>query len=285
MLRYVLDINNIWWFNLFSSWTFKQGNIKIGESYVQESVVDDTIIWLVVAHVSVGENEVIQAKRASTKVYKPTWPLWLFAASETLVQVDVLDLLQQDQDNIDELIDTHIAHIDHMLDDIVQQAADLDFEAQEFIDRSATCLDQKRDGDRVFFEGVEQNNDTKAKEWIETSLEFAPCYINNRIQANATAYLSQRVKTYYGILSQRKQLLEDNKELLVNHSGYLEGDILERLMNLKSQIRAMNTIQYQDVAWDLNFNVFSTEWDISALPSFHIDWYNLPDFSRLGLVW
>ena len=48
-----------WWgtfgFNLFSAWTYKQGNIQIGENYVKESDVDDTIVWLVIANMTVGE--------------------------------------------------------------------------------------------------------------------------------------------------------------------------------------------------------------------------------------
>jgi hypothetical protein len=54
------------------------------------------------------------------------------------------------------------------------------------------------------------------------SLEFAPCYITNRIKANAYAYMADKVSTHARILAKRQTLLTNNAQAIVNNTSYLE---------------------------------------------------------------
>jgi len=222
----------IQWFNLFGQRTTAQ-HTKLGQTYVKQSDVDNSAVWTVLAQISMG-NGSFKVPATTSNVYG------LFSASQLLVNTDILSLVKN-AENPDAAVDTHIAHTQATIDQITQTAAWLNERAQTHIGLATECLAKKRAGDAVFFNGVNELNEPRSNLGLEQSLEHAPCYITNRIKANAYAYLAQKVQTNKNLLTQRASLLRTNKTLLVNNSAYLEGDILERLLQLKRNLLAVNT--------------------------------------------
>lgn len=254
-----------WWvfsFNLFSAWTYKQWNIKIGENYVKDSEVDDTIVGLVIANMMFGEGEYyVTGEKAMQDALK------LFATSEALVQVDILDLVTKNEDSA-RVLDAHLKHIEQTLTKIQSTNQQLREIAQEYVQKANNCLVEKRDGDQLFFQWVQWNDGASTVVGLEMSLEFAPCYITNRIKANAYAYMADKVSTHARILAKRQTLLTNNAQAIVNNTSYLEWNVLEQLIALRNEIQGINRVEYRQVEGLFNMNIFSGERDISSLPSF-----------------
>jgi len=259
-------ILSIWWafsFNLFSAWTYKQWNIKIGENYVKDSEVDDTIVGLVIANMTFGEGEYhVTGEKAMQDA------LQLFATSQALVQVDILDLVTTNEDS-ERVLDAHLQHTQQTLTKIKDTNQQLREIAQEYVQKANNCLQEKRDGDQLFFQWVQWNDGASTVVWLEMSLEFAPCYITNRIKANAYAYMADKVATHATILARRQTLLVNNADAIINNTSYLEWNVLEQLIALRNEIQWINRVEYQQVEGLFNMNIFSGDRDISSLPNYN----------------
>lgn len=236
------------WFNLFGQRTTMQ-HTKLWTTFVKQADVDNAVVWTVLAQISMG-NWSFKVPATTSNVYG------LFTTSQLLVNTDILELVKN-AENPSGAIDTHIAHTQATIDRINQTAAWLNERAQTHVAQASECLAQKRAGDTIFFNWTNQLDEAMSNLWLEQSLEYAPCYITNRIKANAYSYLAQKVQTNEQLLSQRASLLRINKELLVNNSSYLEGDILERLLALKRSLVAVNsTTTYQWFQRSFDFTSF-----------------------------
>ena len=280
---YTLGGWGTFWFNLFSAWTFKQGNIQIGENYVKESDVDDTIVWLVIANMTLGEWR-LQVKWE--KVMQDA--IRLFETSEVLINVDILDLVTENEDS-EWVLKSHMEHTRKTLESIQANTLQLREIAQSYVAQSNECLGEKRSGDQQFFQWVQANDTVETVIWLEMSLEFAPCYITNRIKANAYAYMAEKVATHASILNRRYQLLLVNSDAILNNTAYLEWNVLEQLMVLRTNIQEVNRVSYEQVEWLLNLQVFSWERDITSLPDydkvFFGDQNTSPRFQETGIEW
>ena len=278
-MRYSLEANGVLSFDLFSAWTAKQWNIKVGEQYVKDSDVDDTVVGTVLANVSFGEDEY--------QMHSEQWlqnALRLFEHSQALVSVDILSLLVNSESKKDVLF-AHIKHAETTLARIDANAVFLEDMTATYIARSTACFAEKTSGDQLFFAWLNDNDQAATAEWLETSLAAAPCYITNRIKANAYAYMAQKVKTHYQILERRRSLLTDNADLLINNTAYLEGDILDQLMSLKQQLQSVNAVSYQQVEGLFNLNIFNDERDLSDAPQYDQVLFNATKMPRFGKSW
>lgn len=246
-------------FNLFSAWT-KDVNLKLGQEYVKESSVDDTIIGTTLANLALGAGE--YKSDASVKN-----TLNLFEISTALINVDILELIN-DAENPDDALGTHIKHIDKTLQEIDETVELLQWDAAKYAEESRQCLQEKNEGDKIFFEGLQASDEASLYEWLEQSLDASPCYITNRVKANAAVYMASKVATHRSILAKRKQLLEQQGDLLLDHTAYMEWNILEELLALRNQLNAVNQVNYSpEVGWSFN-SVFNPSWTESALPNF-----------------
>lgn len=268
----------IQWFNLFGQRTAQQHS-KIGDEYVKNADVDNAVVGTVLAQIALG-NGSFKIPKTNNDVFT------LFTASQLLVNTDILTLVKN-AENPEKAIDTHLAHTQVTIDQITVTASNLADRAQTHIVLAQECLADKRTGDSLFFAGVNELNQIKTDRWLNQSLEFAPCYISNRIKANAYSYLAQKVQTNQRLLAQRATLLTNNKTLLVNNSAYLEWDILEQLLQLKRSLLAINTpvvTQWAQRLFDFttldpnepipNFGVFFKDHGL-PIPSYQSPWIEL----------
>ena len=253
----------------FSVWTGIQ-NEKVWTQYVKQSATDNSVVGTVLAQVAFGNR--------AYKVAPSQWNVFgLFQQSESLISVDVVDLMQASQ-NPEQILTAHINQAETVLANIFDVNSSLSEQAQGYITQSQECFNQKQQGDAAFFQWVQRWDATQTEQGLQTSLEFAPCYITNRIRANAAAYLAQKVMVNAWLLAQRVRILNENSSLLVNNYAFLESDILERLLRLKQQLLTINALQF-DQFQAIN-EPAARIWSIQT-PQFN----SLPGFNTLPDWW
>lgn len=229
-------------------------NIKLWESYVRNSDVDNTVVWTVLAQISAG-NWSYKVPATTNNVYE------LFAKSQILVNTDILDIIKT-SDRPYKALAAHVKHTESVINQIGTSTEGLTILARNHLIQSKDCLAEKKLGDRKFFEGANNSNSVLSEQWLAQSLEKAPCYITNRIQANAYAYLAEKVKTHAWLLAARRKLINDNQEILVQNTSYLEWDFLEKLLSLKRQLAVVNSVPYSTFDSVFRFDYLSDDYDL-----------------------
>ncbi len=208
-----------------------------------------------------------------------SWWVDLYSKTEALVYTDILEVLSTSSDP-EKVLELHLAQMEQALQEIdstYASYADLSAERQAASDE---CLAKKRAGDAQFFEWVENWDRSEFTLWLETSVAEAPCYITNRIEANAYAYLAQRSLAFQRILTERLQILSNNKALLLQSYPLLQGDIAEQLVAFKRTLAWINTQSQATAQW-----LFSLPWnaEVSQYPNLQNIWFrdndiNVPTF-------
>jgi len=206
----------------------------------------------------------------------------LFLQSQILVNTDILTLVKSSQ-NPESAIQAHIAHTEKTISQIQSAAVWLQEKANDHLSKSKECLSFKRQWDALFFKWVQQSDERMSDEWLAMSLEYAPCYITNRIQANAQAFLQQKVQTNARLLQQRSSLLTKNKELLVANSSYFEWNILEELLLVKQQMKRVNSVSFDTFSNAFSFEHLWYDYKLPKYDSFVIRPDKIPTFEDPGL--
>lgn len=268
---YLLWAQDVLSFDFLKDWTVRQ-NVKLWESYVKQSSVDNAAVWTVLAQVSFG-NGSYKVPPTTNNVYD------LFAYSQILVNTNILDLLKT-TDTPELALDTHIAHTSKTIEQIRDSTVSLNELANTYLTLSKECLLTKQGGDRMFFEWVATNNSQKSDDWLSISLENAPCYITNRIKANAYAYLSQKVQTHATILVKREQLLTQNKSILLENTEYFEWDILDRLVDVKAQLASVNSVSYDSFNSIFNFDYLNSDYTLPVFQKVLFEPWKIPNYTQ-----
>jgi len=259
-LFFVLSANSSEWFNFFKVRTVNQ-NLKVWNNFVKIADVDTPVVWSVLAQLRVW-NGSLYGRRASTDT------LALGEKAEYLVSTDILELLRESRDPAS-VFDLHLAQSEQLLSDMETSYDSLMDIAQSKQEASQKCLISKQEGDQDFFVWVQDEDEQLYKAGLEKSLEHAPCYITNRIEANAYSYLAQQSIAYQSILNQRKNTLEANRDLLLESYPLLHGDIAQQLVSLKNTLNQVNTTTYTDFSDFFSFGLPQN----GGLPSMQNVWF------------
>jgi hypothetical protein len=234
-------------FGLFQLWTVNQ-NIKLGSTYVKASSVDDAAMGTVLAQVWFGNDE-YKADPTFENLFR------ILEVSEGLISVDVLQLVAN-AENRQQVFQSHLSAIQAIRFETVDVAVWYQNMANRFLDESNACLVRKQEGDIEFYQWVRDANKVFATRWYEKSLEDAPCYITNRIKANAMTYLSTRVQAYAWVLRLREQILTSNQEMILTYPEVLQSDLPSRLLATQRQLAQLKAIPFTQVQW--TFGWFTT---------------------------
>ncbi len=256
LFRYVLSAQQAVSFSFFKVWTVDQ-NIKIWETYVKHTTVDDVAVGSIIANISLGEGSFGNDPSIKSALH-------LYSVGSSLIQVDVLDLIQESSDPKLALT-THLKHVSKTLEQIENTTQALRERALDHQQIAQECLTEKNGGDQLFFAGAQNNLPGDTQAGLEQSIKAAPCYITNRIYANAYSYLADKVSTHASILRKRQYILEQNFDALLTHKAYLETDMLNQLNQLKKDLNSLNQVNYQEFSWIFNF---ALPYDITDLPRF-----------------
>ena len=258
-------------FNLFKAWTVTQ-NLKVGNDFVRMGEIDTPIIWLTLAQLKVGNNQQFGGSVAGDV-------LGISTKAEALINTDILQLLNTSK-NPEQVFDLHQAQMEQLLDDMSSTYDDLSQLSKEYAWSSNECLIKKNEWDRKFFVGVNTSDEWVYQAGLDQSLEQAPCYITNRIQANAYAYLANRAVLYQQLLTNRTSVLSWNREILLSSYPLLQWNILEQLTVLKQQLNTVNTASFEQVSTMFQFGLPSADTKMPGFTDFWFKdyWFQPPNF-------
>ncbi len=259
-LFFVLSANSSQWFSFFKVWTVNQ-NLKIWSNYVNVADINSPIVGSVLAQLRVG-NGTLYGRRTTNDT------LWLEWKAEALVNTDILELLRESRDPWS-VFDLHVAQSEQLIQDMETTYEWLMQTSQSKAKEAQTCLQKKQIWDQEFFAWVNSADQAWYEAWLEQSLEFAPCYITNRIESNAYAYLAQKSIAYQSVLSQRTSTLNANRDLLIQSYPLLHGDVAEQLVSLKNTLNQVNKTSYTDFSELFSFGL-PQNW---SMPSLQNVWF------------
>ncbi len=253
-------------FNFFKVWTAHQ-NLKIWSDYVRLSQIETPVVGGVLAQLKVW-NGIMYSKRATGSSFDAN------LTAESLVNTDILTLMDTSSDP-NAVMNLHIAQSKQSLLDMQWNYDQLIELSQQKQEESNDCLTDKRAGDQEFFAWVQEENESKWKQGLDASLEYAPCYITNRIEANAYAYLAQQVTAYYAVLDQRTNTLENNREQLVSSYPLLQWSVAEDLVWLKRTLNTVNTPSFANLEKVFSFGIpWASWWGWVEYPSLNNVWFS-----------
>lgn len=276
-LRYLLSAQEVISFGFFNTRTTRQ-NLKIGEEYIKQSLVDDTIVGTTLANISLWHGQTFARDNIVNDALR------LFKTSTALVTVDILQLVTSSK-NPEQALQTHLDHTQNTLSQIDRVGRALQQLAQEHYIRSQECYASKQAWDELFFQGASATDAALAQAGLAQSIDVAPCYITNRVHANAYTFLAEKVITHQSLLSSRYDILTQNKELLLTHTAYLDDAVLAQLVWLKTKLRQVNQTSYNDVKSAFWFNFLAPD---APLPTFRSVWWEPwkePTFEDSWLDW
>lgn len=254
---FLISANTTQWFNVFSLRSVQQ-NIKLWSSFAKDTAVQSPALGLALA------QSKLWSWYTSGADGSVGGGLWLYDQTAALVEVDIVKLMAESSDPW-KILDTHLAQIDRALEQIGAQYELFKAQSDENNELSKACYARKRLGDREFFDGVNTSDSIKANSGLDTSLAEAPCYITNRIYANAYAYMAQRVLAYQRVLVSRLGLLSNNRTTLLQTYPLLYGNVAEDLVTLKNNLYSINAMSYSDFDEYFRFTVPSIDETIPKL--------------------
>lgn len=253
-------------FTLLKVWTVNQ-NLKIWSNYVRVSDIDSPIIWTVLAQVKIGQWSYFGDNSYASSMR-------LRNQTEALVEIDILKALREATDP-QQMLDMHLSQLTQAGEDIEKNRTSLlEIAEQKNID-SQECYRKKIEWDTLFFAWIQQDDPEEAQLGLDQSLEFWPCYITNRIEANAYRYMAERVTAFYTLISKRNLTLSNNAEMLINSYPLLHWSIAEQLVDLKQQLYLVNSTDFSQ--FDEYFSLQVPQLD--TLPSLQNIWFQENDLN------
>jgi hypothetical protein len=223
-------------FNYFKVWTLRD-TLKIGNNYVQEEMVDDAAMGTVIAQIY--SNSATSYTSNGGLISRG---LKLFNDTQALVSVNITDLVKNSKDPA-RTIDLHNAHISKKIEELDIVVGQLKDMAAKKSQLSTECLARKKLWDQTFLQWVSANDPRQVQEWITLSTTDAPCYMTNRIEANAYIYLAERIQGYKSALTTRKSLLEKNKDAIITYGDKLDSTIDKELSTLKMKFAELRNYE------------------------------------------
>lgn len=215
------------WFTRLWQWASKQ-NVKLWKEYIRKSSVDDTSIGLVLAGVKLGKWDY-------TKKYYLDTAVDTLQEAQNLININVIDLVD-DSPNKQQALELHIKQMDSANTKLQDIWATLLSMSDEKKSEYVACESEKITADTMFFQGLSQNEKDEVREWLDTSLEKWPCYITNRILANAYYNVYDKVNYYTSLLNSKQQLVETNQDLILENYQLFRDNYLDKLLDLRERL-------------------------------------------------
>jgi hypothetical protein len=261
--------SDVFSFDRFKIWTAQQ-NLKVGHGeYIQATRVDDTVIAVALANMHVGNGDYHVTPQVDNV-------FWLMNEQRALLSVDVLSMLKQDLKSNTQTLDAHIRHLQLVTQKTETHVGVLQERAQNLFNESNACLVTKREGDQQFFAWVDAWNDNETQAWLARSLEYAPCYITKRIEANAASYLASYLIALQPLLVHRHNILSVNRDKLLTYNGLFEGTILDELQTIKQQVTIINSAPVAPADVDSVFSFWKFDQN-TKLPTYNMQNFWFPD--------
>ncbi len=214
-----------WWFGIWSDEKWKQ----VSKDYIRTDRVDDVVVRTAMSNISMWEGDY-------SKFHYFEQALNYIDETKHLINTDMRELLEGRAEK-STVINTHLNEIRMVSQDIDALREDIRSKHSQKMSDSQRCQDQKRQWDNDFYRGLNENQADILMRGLEQSSENAPCYIENRVKANAYDEVLGYLNHYNQILKQKMHLVEDNQHLIIENYQLFEENHLDRLVSLRNNLR------------------------------------------------
>lgn len=228
---------NVSGFSRLGIWTSKE-NTKLGTEYIRKSAVDDTAVWLVIAWVKLGNRDY-------TKKYYLDSAIDTLSQAQNLININVINLVES-ASNKEQALELHIKQMDSANTKLEDIAATLLSMSDEKKSEYVACQSQKTTADNMFFLWLNENDKDEVRDWLNDSLTNWPCYMTNRILANAYYKVYDKVNYYQSLLSSKQQLVETNQDMILENYKLFQDNYLDQLLALRAKLSQYKTVSQSE---------------------------------------
>lgn len=216
-------------FSFSRMWIFyQQKNNQIWTDYSRSDLIDNMVVGLVIANSKLGKWSLDSSiyidntikTLSSAKLLVNTDPVWLVANAA----------------NKKSALQTHILQLENARDKLSDYSEQFLSLSDENKNEATICLNQKNQWDSDFFNWLTNDERDTLKDWLQTSVDGWPCYIKNRIYANAYYKLYDKSNFYKWILTDKINLLTDNSDVLLENYKVFQNNYLAKLNSLSFQL-------------------------------------------------
>ncbi|MFA5748343.1 MAG: hypothetical protein WC872_04525 [Candidatus Absconditabacterales bacterium] len=97
-----------------------------------------------------------------------------------------------------------------------------------------TCLSQKSQSDKTFFDSLNSYDELLMKQAMEESIKYGECASNNRIKLNAKTAMLDKLNFYNNILQQKYDFIISKQDMIVKNYSVIKYEILQQLNEISS---------------------------------------------------
>ena len=177
----------------------------------------------------------------SPKSADDTFGLQTIQSMQILWQVTLAVLFVNAKGANQKALNQHIQ--DH--EKLINQASIIEQNHQEKIQllriQMTECNQEKAVGDAVFSQWIQEKNNQKITQGIQLAWQNSACANKAKIELNAYAILSKKLEQRRQLLTQKKDLMIYNQELILDNIQYFteKNYTLEQVIQLKKSLNAL----------------------------------------------
>ena len=97
-----------------------------------------------------------------------------------------------------------------------------------------TCTSDKKTSDKQYIDSINTYHLQESKDALAQSIKYDHCASEKRIQYNAQSYILSKLMLYTSTLQSKKDLLEREQDMIINHLGSIKTDILQKLESINN---------------------------------------------------
>lgn len=211
-----------------------QENMKIGTRYVQKKSIDNTVYAQTLTNIALGERSLGGIQWAYSDV------LVTIQTMEILISTDIISLLEWASERR-KVLSSYNSQVETALARSQDMQLSLQTDITEYTNQMTICDNAKKVWDTNFFQWLSQYDMTAAQDGINQSIENGQCATRYRILLNSQKILLSKLVFLRALLVQKNDLIIANEDNIIIHLDLFKDEILEKLINLRDQLKNYNT--------------------------------------------
>lgn len=226
--------------NIFSA---KNNTNFVQTSNVDNASIDITFLWKQIWQQGFKSDYSIAQ---TTKLIKSMWDQ---------INADIFQLLEK-ANNKSSTLNWFLSLAWANISDSKNILASLRSQSQKLQKISTDCENQKTQYDKDFFNWLKNNEAETLVNGFEWSKKAWSCSVENRVEANAYKLLADKLENSQKILTQKYDLLNKNKTLIVENYELFKENNLEQLLQVKNSFKNLNSNTPNNWFWIQFPNIF-----------------------------
>lgn len=159
--------------------------------------------------------------------------LWIINKLQQLGKTDLIAILDVAWNKQKALI-WYLDEVQNALDKSANLIISLNQEINWLNFDMNTCLSQKSQSDKTFFDSLNSYDELLMKQAMEESIKYWECASNNRIKLNAKTAMLDKLNFYNNILQQKYDFIISKQDMIVKNYSVIKYEILQQLNEISS---------------------------------------------------